>query len=239
MRLLVVADLHYSLRQYDWLLREASHYDAVVVAGDLLDLAGSVDLDTQIVVVTKYLSRLRTRLPVAVCSGNHDVDARNAAGERIAAWMQDLRDDGVHVDGEHLSLRGGLISICPWWEGPQSQASVASFIAAAKRPTKGRWIWLYHVPPENSPVSWTGHRHDGDAMLNQLIADHGPDLVLSGHVHASPFRKGGSWIDRVGGTWVMNPGRQLGELPTFIELDLADGRASWISLAGSEDRALS
>lgn len=238
MRLLVVADLHYSLRQFDWLLRVAPGYDLLVVAGDLLDLAGAVDLDTQIVVVSKYLARLRATLPVAVCSGNHDVDGRNAQGERVAAWMQDLRDDGIHVDGQHVTVAGGLISICPWWEGPLSQAAVEAFVSSVRRPEHGRWIWLYHVPPASSPVSWTGQRHDGDPVLSRLIASHRPDLVISGHVHASPFRKGGSWIDRVERTWVFNPGRQLGELPAFIELDLTGRTASWMSLAGHEDRSL-
>ena len=31
---------------------------SVILAGDLLDLAGHADLDTQIVVVTKYLARI-------------------------------------------------------------------------------------------------------------------------------------------------------------------------------------
>jgi hypothetical protein len=57
-------------------------------------------------------------------------------------------------------------------------------------------------------------------------------------VHESPFRKGGSWIDRIGETWVLNPGRQLGELPTFIELDLGRKTAAWTSLAGNEERLL-
>lgn len=238
MRLLVVADLHYSLRQLDWLLREAASYDLVVVAGDLLDLAGAVDLDTQIVVVSKYLGRLRAVRPLAICSGNHDVDARDAAGERVAAWVQDLRDDGIHVDGQHLLLGDTLISICPWWDGPHGQAAVARFLAAADRPPDGRWIWLHHVPPTDSPVSWTGRSHDGDAALEELIRRHAPDLVLSGHAHGSPFRAGGSWIDRVGRTWVFNPGRQLGALPTFIAIDLARDTASWTSLAGNDDRSL-
>jgi hypothetical protein len=57
-------------------------------------------------------------------------------------------------------------------------------------------------------------------------------------VHDSPFRKGGSWIDRVGSTWVVNPGRQLGELPPFIEIDLDRRTAAWTSLAGAEERQL-
>lgn len=58
--------------------------------------------------------------------------------------------------------------------------------------------------------------------------------MISGHVHNSPFRDGGSWVDRIGDTWVLNPGRQLGDVPTFICLDLARQHAEWVSLAGRE-----
>ena len=39
MKLLFVADLHYSLKQFDWLLAEAPKFDAVSIGGDLLDLS--------------------------------------------------------------------------------------------------------------------------------------------------------------------------------------------------------
>ena len=58
--------------------------------------------------------------------------------------------------------------------------------------------------------------------------------MVSGHVHDSPFRRGGSWVDRVGSAYVVNPGRQLGELPAFIELDLEAETLAWMSLAGSD-----
>ena len=51
-RCLVVADLHYSLPQFDWLLSAAAHFDLVIFAGDALDVASYVDFRAQIVVVT-------------------------------------------------------------------------------------------------------------------------------------------------------------------------------------------
>ena len=71
MKILLVADIHYGLRQFDWLVQAAPNFDAVVIAGDLLDVAGHADLDTQIVVVSQYLERLRGLTHVLVCSGNH------------------------------------------------------------------------------------------------------------------------------------------------------------------------
>ena len=85
--LLFVADLHYELKQFDWLVARAGEYDAVAIGGDLLDLSSPLDFDVQIVVVEKYLTRLRERTRVLVCSGNHDGDRRNEADESIAAWL--------------------------------------------------------------------------------------------------------------------------------------------------------
>ena len=51
MRLLAVADLHYSLPQFDWVLEVAPDFDVVVLAGDLLELASIVDRRAQAIVV--------------------------------------------------------------------------------------------------------------------------------------------------------------------------------------------
>ena len=61
MRLLLVADLHYSLPQFDWVLDIASDFDVVVMAGDHLDLASLVDGRAQSIVVRKYFDRLRAK----------------------------------------------------------------------------------------------------------------------------------------------------------------------------------
>ena len=47
MRLLAVADLHYSLPQFDWVLEIAADFDVVVLAGDHLELASIVDRRAQ------------------------------------------------------------------------------------------------------------------------------------------------------------------------------------------------
>lgn len=239
MKALIVADLHYSLRQFDWLLRVAPDYDLVIIAGDLLDIAGHCDLDVQILVVTKYLARISRQTRLVTCSGNHDGDTRNEADEFIAEWLQDVREERVHVDGESVDVATGLLTICPWWDGPVTREGVEQLLLSAATRASDAWIWVYHGPPDQAAVSWTGRRYEGDSYLNELIERFGPSMVISGHIHNSPFRGGGSWIDRVGETWVLNPGRQLGEVPAFIGLDLAAGSAEWVSAAGRESIDLS
>src|SRR6185369_4375981 len=99
MRMLFAADLHYTLRQYDWLRANAGDYDLVVIGGDLLDLGSALDFDVQIVVVEKYLRRIRQNTQLLVSSGNHDGDSRNAANESYAGWLRLSRTKGLFVDG--------------------------------------------------------------------------------------------------------------------------------------------
>lgn len=74
MRCLIVSDIHYSLAQYDWILRVAENYQLVILAGDLLDVSAIADIGAQIVVINKYIEKLTRITNVIVCSGNHDLD---------------------------------------------------------------------------------------------------------------------------------------------------------------------
>ena len=235
MKILVVSDIHYSLPQFDWLLRTAPNYDVVIIAGDLLDTNSSVDLGTQIVVVLKYLERLRmTGTQAVVCSGNHDLDAPNAAGEMHAGWARSLRLMAIPTDGDTISIGDTTITCCPWWDGPETLKQVGQQLAEAAERRRGTWIWVYHAPPPDSPVSWNGKRHFGDMALNGWITQLRPDVVFSGHVHEAPFARDGSWVDRVGDTWLFNAGKQIGEVPSTISLDTDAGEAAWFSLEGAE-----
>ncbi|MCE9519343.1 MAG: metallophosphoesterase [Verrucomicrobia bacterium] len=235
MRLIFVADLHYSLKQFDWLLAQAHEYDAAVIGGDLLDLSSALDADVQIAIVEKYLNLLRQQTRVVVSSGNHDGDSRNAADESVAAWLQDARAERLHVDGDGFNLGDTRITVCPWWDGEVSRGELeAQLVREAALVTKG-WLWIHHAPPEGARTCWTGRKFIGDTFLRGWIDRFQPDMVLSGHIHNSPFYDVGSWIDRIGRTWVFNPGRQLGPQPSSITIDLGAMTAEWNSL---EDRSI-
>jgi len=235
MRLLLVSDLHYSLRQLDWVVQVAPSYDLVVMAGDHLDISSSVSLDAQSVVILQYLSLLKTAGQVAASSGNHDLTGPDARGEQSALWLAEAHAAGVPTDGDSLLLGDTLITICPWWDGPEGRANLEAQLAAAAVQRPARWIWVYHWPPLGSPTCWTGRRHYGDADIGGWIERYRPDLVLCGHVHQPPFKPDGAWADRIGATWVFNPGNQIGPVPAHIEIDFGAGRASWHSMMGSED----
>lgn len=234
-----MSDLHYALRQFDWLLRAADDFDVVVLAGDLLDIASPVAPDAQIAVVTEYVARLSARTEVVVCSGNHDLDGRNELGELSARWLGAVAAHGAHVDGTSLELDDALITVGPWWDGPRTRAVVAEQLRADAARVDGRdWIWVYHAPPASSPTSWTGSRSYGDEDLDRWIAELAPTMVITGHVHQSPFLDDGAWIDRVGVTTVFNAGRQPGDVPARLELDTGERRARWCSYDGVAEVAL-
>jgi Icc-related predicted phosphoesterase len=198
---LLISDLHYVIKQFDWVTTMAQGFDVVIIAGDHLDISLGVDIQVQTVVILKYFRRLHALTQLVVCSGNHDLDTRNAAGEKVARWMSKVRQLGVPTDGDSLMSGDTLFTICPWWDGPKTRHEVGLQIAGDAAKSKKQWIWVYHAPPDASPTSWGGERHFGDAYLVRWIEEYQPDIVLTGHIHQSPFTRGGSWVDRLGSTW--------------------------------------
>jgi len=238
LRILLVSDLHYTLPQLDWVVRMASRYDLVVLAGDHLDISSAVALDAQSVVILRYLALLQAAGRVAVCSGNHDLTGPDARGEQCALWLAEARAAGVPSDGDSLQIGNTRVTICPWWDGPLGRDAVQAQLAADAESRPARWIWVYHWPPLGSPTCWTGRRHYGDTELGAWIGRFRPDLVLTGHVHEPPFKPQGAWADRIDGSWVFNAGRQIGPVPAHIEIDLDAGTAAWNSMMGREELRL-
>ncbi len=205
------------------------------MAGDSLNINSPVPLDAQSVVVHRYLDPDRGPTRLVVSSGNHDLTGPDArASSPPCGCATCMPRSGT--DGDSLLLDDTLITICPWWDGPSGRADVVSQLTAdaARRPA--HWVWLYHWPPIGSPTCWTGRRDYGDADLREWIEEFQPDIVHAGHVHESPFKSDGSWIDRIGHTWVFNAGHQIGKVPAFIELDLSRQQARWASIMGTESR---
>ena len=238
MRILVVSDLHYRLRHYDWLVEAAGGVDAVALAGDLADVVSPVPHEVQTVVLSNYLSLLAARTQVFVASGNHDLDGPGAHGEQVATWLRRTDIASVHVDGTSVDVGDTRFTICPWWDGPVTRDEVAAQLEAAAVDRPARWVWLYHAPPAGTPLCFDGRRTFPDQELADWIAEHRPDLVLCGHIHQSPWAEGGSWNARLGDTWVFNAGKQIGPVPPHITIDTDAGTASWFGVFESETLSL-
>ena len=238
MKCLLLADLHYDLRKFDWVVAAAAHVDVVVLAGDHLDAGAAVGRSSQAVIVQKYFRRIRERAPLLICSGNHDLDHRDSRGVMSTLWIAKARHYDVPTDGDSRAIGDTLFTICPWSDGRGPRAGIVRLLErdAALRPA--RWIWIHHAPPAASPTSWDGHKCFGDPILRGWIEQLQPDIVLSGHVHQSPFTRDGSWADRIGDTWVFNAGHQIGPLPSHIVVDTDRPGAYWCALVATEETPL-
>ncbi len=233
MKCLLTADLHYSLKQFDWLMRVAPQFDLIVLAGDHLDTFSTVDGRAQILVVSKYLERLASITKLLISSGNHDLDSHDSDGERRSEWLQRLRA-GIPTDGDGLYIDNVLFTICPWWDGPLAKARVAELLERDARKVRGKWIWIYHSPPEGALTAQELSGTLGDADLAAWVVQYQPDLVFCGHAHNAPFLSRGSWIDKINQSWVLNAGHQIGDIPAHIIIDLKAEAAMWSSLAGAQ-----
>lgn len=238
MRLLLVSDLHYSLQSFDWVVEVADDFDIVVMAGDHLELASLVDGRTQATVVRKYFDLIRAKTKLLICSGNHDLDSKNEAGEGMAQWLLGRRNDGILSDGESMRIGDILFTACPWWDGPVSKAEINQQLQKAADDRESRWIWIYHAPPSKSPIAWSGQRYFGDDALVHWIDEYQPDIVMCGHVHEAPYVANGSWVDRIGETWLFNTGHYLGSPPAHIIMDTDEQEAVWFSAAGTQHVSL-
>src|SRR6185436_6267164 len=129
MKILLTSDLHYKLRQFDWLLHVAPDFDAVVIAGDHIDAQSSLPGAVQIAALSATFAALARKSRLFVCSGNHDLNGWNGQGEKVANWLDPVRTQslaqegggltvdrrrGLAVDGDTIEVDGTLFTVCPW-----------------------------------------------------------------------------------------------------------------------------
>ena len=200
MRILLVSDLHYTLKQLDWVTSVASRVRP--------RRRRRRSARHRVTRRPRRADRGRARVPRA--HGGAD-DGHRVLGQPRPQRPQRPRrargpvarrgtGAGVIVDGTSLSRDDAARDRVPVVgrtaltvrEVDRQLADDAALVGDR------RWIWVYHAPPDSSPTSWTGRRHYGDEDLDTWIERYQPAVVLCGHVHESPFATGGSWIDRIG-----------------------------------------
>ena len=92
-------------------------------------------------------------------------------------------------------------------------------------------IAVLHTPPANTCCDrMLNHQHVGSQAVRQWIEGRQPLLTLHGHIHESP-RMSRSFADRIGPTWVVNPGSDK-QRPHLVFIDTEDVGAMKHSLYG-------
>jgi DNA repair exonuclease SbcCD nuclease subunit len=107
MKLLITADLHFRLNWFRWLIEQAPDFDLVCIAGDLLDMFKSETRLEQAREITRLVRELADRVPVAVCSGNHDNAGRLVSHDRasVYGWFIEFRTHrNIITDGSTRKL---------------------------------------------------------------------------------------------------------------------------------------
>ena len=119
MKLLHVTDLHFRARWFEWVSGQAPHYDAVCIAGDLLDMLGTAktSLRAQAEWTQAWLREFPGRL--FVCSGNHDWWDRGGSEDTgtHGGWLDQVARPEVTVDGQGAPC-GDLFISCHAFRAP-------------------------------------------------------------------------------------------------------------------------
>ena len=186
MTILHVTDFHFNKRWFNWLFHHAPAHDLVAMSGDLLDLTAVTPHGRQIEWVSDWLGDFPR--PIAVCSGNHDLEWNPASGRWTPAyWLRRIDNPNVWTDGQRVALDG--LSILNIGATTQPKGGAAD-------------VWVVHAPPTGTTVATRASGADaGDPDLVAAVSRHAPRLVLSGHVHEAM-----RWCDDRRGPLCLNPG---------------------------------
>jgi len=244
--ILHISDLHFNREWFAWVNANAHRCHLVCLSGDALDMESDTSLAQQVVWFAAWLEAFqRHGIPLAICSGNHDInplnDAEGVPPELLSRllvtpnWMDALKSDLVIVDQENRVVPVGkskiLVTTLPYHDEdmPLRQRSKALWNEGARLRAQHKipWIVLAHLPPADSCFGDLGCDQD---LLSQ-IEDRQPDYVLCGHVHARPYAPHGSWKDQIGHTLCFNPGyaKARRAMPNHIEIDTETRKSQWFS----------
>ena len=246
MKLLLTADLHSRRGWYEWLLKEAPQYDAVAIAGDLLDLFQY--LPPQIEFLRDWVTKMKaTGIPLFICDGNHDFNSTalpwpTNPNERPSPeqadfiqrallaehWMDALVEEGATIVSGMAKafpeLEGLIVtSLLYGSDSEETNASLMKKGAQLRRASpRSPWLVLHHEPP----VGLIGRPELGNRLLGDWIEELQPTLACCGHDHDSPFLNS-TCVERVGLSRLFNPGYRDGKYPCHIAIDTATMKYTW------------
>ncbi len=166
--------------------------DHVVITGDLTNVA----LEEEFPEARRWLDRIGRPESVSVVPGNHDAYVRVPYADSWGHWEEFMVSDGGNgrgVEFPTLRVRGpaavvGVSSAAPTAPflatgavGPEQLARLDRCLAELADSSLFRVVLLHHPPCEGA-VSPRRALTDG-ALLREVLARRGADLVLHGHSH--------------------------------------------------------
>jgi hypothetical protein len=226
LKILLTADLHFRADWFRWLMEQASSYDLVCIAGDLLDMFNVESPKGQAREVSVLIRELADIVPVAICSGNHDNAGGLVSHDRASLyrWFIEL---GTHpkvvTDGMTRKLENIIITTIPYHCSKKEKSIWLDRGSTIRRQTGMPWMVLHHVPPQSGP-GVSGEKSEA----SDLLLTYRPNYFVCGHDHEFPYVSGQSWRQNVGEVCVLVPGQLLSApYPNYIHLNTVSKESSW------------
>lgn len=235
-RILIATDLHQRAVLYAALVKLAAEVkpDAVILGGDFLHGTGMQPYGStrQLTPTLCAVELQELAPPLFFVRGNHEdenwIEFRDAwkslhgsapirlngsfamigtagvVGFPCAMGMEEAFSEGAMLGGKHYSA----------WLNP----------LLAVHGDLARQLWVMHEPPTGTQLSLAGSLVEGHEWWWDALEEHQPELVVCGHDHTTPIRRG-VWRDRIGKTTVINVGQNMdGPLhATLVTQDAATG----------------
>jgi len=165
--------------------------DQICITGDVTNLG----LPAEYARAPAWFQRLGGADRVSVILGNHDTYVGAPAAATTAHWTPWLAGDDGGLEAPTLRRRGpvSLIGVntavptAPFLASGRVGAAQAERLAAildAEGQAGQVRVVLIHHPPQPGVVQWRKSLHDA-ARVRAVLADHGAELVLHGHMHTA------------------------------------------------------
>ncbi len=239
-RLFHVSDLHFGradMVALDWFANTVrdERPDAVLITGDLTMRARR----REFAAAADWLGKLGVPLTIEV--GNHDLPYFNLWARFVTPYaryegLERVLEKPVALpDASVVPLRTTARAQwrVNWAHGLVTRNRIAETVAALDAVPSGRVrIVTCHHPLFDKPGGEAEGRTRGGAEALAALADHGADLILSGHVH-DPFDlmwTGGTRPVRMVGAGTLSE-RVRATRPGYNRITIADGRIDVVAEA--------
>jgi len=189
-RILVISDVHGRVGMVKRLVKEESHVDVVMIAGDITNFQGRE-------AALRVLNPVLRRWPDSTVAVFGNCDGRD-----VPELLEEL---GISAHGKHVDV-GGLRVTGLGGSGWTPFNTVWEFDGSTMIETLSSAyvdgdVLLTHAPPYGTKVDRTFRgEHVGSRELRRFIELKQPPLVICGHIHEA------AGVDRIGDTVVINPG---------------------------------
>ena len=199
MRVFAFSDLHRDLDQAASLVSESAYAELVIGAGDFASVHEGLGETIEALAAIEA--------PTVLVPGNNETE--DELREAAAAWPTAtvLHGEGTEIGGVEVFGLGAGVPVTPWdWSFDLDEAEAEAMLADLPAGA----ILVSHSPPHGHVDRSGAGDHLGSKAVLAAIQEHGPRLVVCGHIHES-WRQESS----LGQSRIVN----LGPAGAWFELD--------------------